>query len=49
MPKYHQIKNIAYDKDEEIKSAIEKLKQEFDGNGRFSKGASGTEPLVKWQ
>ena len=38
---------FAFDKDEEIKSAIEKLNKEFDGNGRVLIRASGTEPLVR--
>lgn len=40
-------KKYDFDKDEEIKSAIEKLNKEFDGNGRVLIRASGTEPLVR--
>lgn len=40
-------KKYDFDKDEEIKSEIEKLEKEFDGNGRVLIRASGTEPLVR--
>ena len=40
-------KKYDYDKDEEIKSEIEKLEKEFAGNGRVLIRASGTEPLVR--
>lgn len=40
-------KKYDYDKDKEIKSAIEKLEEEFSGNGRVLIRASGTEPLVR--
>ncbi len=40
-------KKYDYDKDEEIKSAIEKLTNEFSGNGRVLIRPSGTEPLVR--
>jgi len=40
-------KKYDYDKDEEIKSAIEKLTKEFSGNGRVLIRPSGTEPLVR--
>ena len=36
-----------YDKDEEIKEAIEKVTKEFSGNGRVLIRTSGTEPLVR--
>ena len=36
-----------YEKDEEIKSEIEKLNKEFSGNGRVLIRPSGTEPLVR--
>ena len=40
-------KKYDYDKDEEIKQAIEKLEKEFAGNGRVIIRTSGTEPLVR--
>lgn len=40
-------KKFDFDKDEEIKSEIEKLEKEFEGNGRVLIRTSGTEPLVR--
>ena len=40
-------KKYDYEKDEEIKTAIEKLEKEFSGNGRVLIRPSGTEPLVR--
>ena len=40
-------KKYDYEKDKEIKSAIEKLEKEFAGNGRVLIRPSGTEPLVR--
>ena len=40
-------KKYDYEKNEEIKNAIQKLEEEFKGNGRVLIRTSGTEPLVR--
>ncbi len=45
--KVNASKKYDYDKDEEIKTAIDKLTDEFSGNGRVLIRPSGTEPLVR--
>ena len=40
-------KKYDYEKNEEIKTAIENLEKEFTGNGRVLIRPSGTEPLVR--
>ena len=45
--KVNSNKKYDYEKDEDIKSAIEKLEKEFAGNGRVLIRPSGTEPLVR--
>ena len=45
--KVNSNKKYDYEKDKDIKSAIEKLEKEFAGNGRVLIRPSGTEPLVR--
>ena len=45
--KVNSDKKMDYEKDEQIKSEIEKLEKEFSGNGRVLIRPSGTEPKVR--
>ena len=45
--KVNSDKKYDYDKNKEIKDAIEKVEKEFAGNGRVLIRPSGTEPLVR--